>query len=39
MSEHFVLSLENIEDCLFKGKSIDVNELPMDRVQECFDFR
>jgi histidine ammonia-lyase len=38
MSEHFVLSLENIEGCLFKGKSIDVNELPMDRVQECFDF-
>ena len=38
MPQVFTISLKSIEDCLFNGKIIDLSELPMDKVQECYDF-
>lgn len=38
MPQVFTISLRSIEDCLFNGKIIDLSELPMDKVQECYDF-
>ena len=38
MPQIFTISLKSIEDCLFNGKIIDLSELPMDKVQECYDF-
>lgn len=38
MPQVFTISLKSIENCLFNGKIIDLSELPMDKVQECYDF-
>ncbi|MDD7454795.1 MAG: aromatic amino acid ammonia-lyase [Bacteroidales bacterium] len=38
MPQVFTISLKSIEDCLFNGTRIDLAELPMDKVQECYDF-
>lgn len=38
MPQVFTISLRSIEDCLFNGKIIDLSELPMDKVQECYNF-
>lgn len=38
MPQVFTISLKSIEDYLFNGKIIDLSELPMDKVQECYDF-
>ena len=38
MPQVFTISLKSIEDCLFNGKIIDLSELPMDKVQECYNF-
>jgi histidine ammonia-lyase len=38
MPQIFTISLKSIEDCLFNGTRIDLAELPMDKVQECYDF-
>ena len=38
MPQVFTISLKSIEDCLFDGKIIDLSELPMDKVQDCYDF-
>jgi histidine ammonia-lyase len=38
MPQVFTISLKSIEDCLFNGKIINLSELPMDKVQECYDF-
>ncbi len=38
MPQVFTISLKSIKDCLFNGTRIDLAKLPMDKVQECYDF-